>query len=426
MSNFVFVIDANFQPLDPVHPGQARRLLKLEKASVYRRYPFTLILKYEVPNPVTKPHRIKIDPGSRTSGIAIIQGESDVIWGAELTHRGQKIKKDLDSRRAIRRNRRNRKTRYRKPRFLNRKRIAGWIAPSLLSRVENTMTWVNRIQKYVPVTGISQEIVKFDTQAMQNPEISGIEYQQGELAGYEVREYLLEKWERKCAYCSEANTRLEVEHIHPRSTGGSDRVSNLALACRDCNQTKGNQDIKDFLAGKPQVLSRILKHAKQPLKDAAAVNSTRYCLLARLKETLYPVETGTGGRTKYNRVTLELPKTHWLDAACVGVVDKLRILTKQPLLITAKGWGNRQMCTPNKQGFPKSHRTRCKTFFEFQTGDLVRATLPSGKFAGIHVGRLTVRATGVFELIKPSGKISPVRHKYCEAIHCNDGYSYAF
>ena len=425
MSNFVFVIDTNKQPLDPIHPGQARRLLKQKKAAVFCRYPFTIVLKRAVTQPVTQPHQLKIDLGSKTTGISIVQGEGDVIWGAELTHRGQQIKKDLESRRAIRRNRRNRKTRYRQPRFFNRTRSKGWLAPSLQSRVQNTMTWVNRIKRFVPIAGISQELVKFDTQAMLNPEISGVEYQQGELAGYEVREYLLSKWDRKCAYCGEANTRLEVEHIYPRSKGGSDRVSNLALACHDCNQAKGNQDIKDFLQGKPDVLSRIRKLAKQPLKDAAAVNSTRYYLLARLKETGLPVETSTGGRTKYNRTRLELPKTHWLDAACVGVVDKLRILTNQPLLIKAKGWGNRQMCTTDKQGFPKSHRTQCKAFFGFQTGDMVRATLPSGKFAGVHIGRLTVRASGVFELITPSGKVSPVRHKYCKAIHRNDGYSYA-
>ncbi len=424
MSNFVFVIDTNKQPLNPLHPGQARRLLKQGKAAVFRRYPFTIILKHAVLSPNTQPHQIKIDPGSKTTGIAIVQNEGDVIWSAEITHRGQKIKKDLESRRSVRRSRRNRKTRYRQPRFLNRKRPEGWLAPSLQSRVENTMTWVNRIQKYVPVTGISQELVKFDTQLLQNPKVSGVEYQQGELAGYEIREYLLEKWDRKCAYCGEAATRLEVEHIHPRSNGGSNRISNLALACHDCNQTKGNQDIKDFLAGKPDVLSRILKQAKLPLRDAAAVNSTRWALLNRLKETGLPVKTGTGGRTKYNRMRLELPKTHWLDAACVGVVDKLQILTSQPLLIVAKGWGSRQMCTTNKQGFPKSHRTRCKTFFGFQTGDMVRAVLKAGKFTGVHVGRLTVRASGVFELITPNGKVSPVRHKYCKAIHRNDGYSY--
>ncbi|MCC5601056.1 RNA-guided endonuclease IscB [Nostoc favosum] len=425
MSNFVFVIDTNKQPLDPILPGQARRLLKSGFAAVWRRYPFAIILKHVVSDPKIEPIQLKIDPGSKTTGLVLVQGNK-AIWGAELTHRGQQIKNDLESRRAIRRNRRNRNTRYRQPRFLNRTRPDGWLAPSLNSRVKNILTWVNRLIRYVPITGISQELVKFDMAAMQNPEISGKKYQQGELAGYEVREYLLEKWGRKCAYCGVENLPFEVEHIHPKSKGGSDRISNLTLACHDCNQAKGNRGIKDFLAKKPDVLSRILKQAKLPLKDSAAVNSTRWALLNKLKETGLPVETGTGGRTKYNRVRLSLPKAHWLDAACVGIVENLHILTSQPLLIAAKGWGNRQMSTPNKYGFPTKHRTRCKAFFGFQTGEMVRAILPKGKFAGTHIGRLTVRESGVFEMRTAHGKVSPVRHKYCKSIHRNDGYMYAF
>ncbi len=424
MSNFVFVLDTNYQQLNPVPPGQARRLLKQGQAAIYRRYPFTIILKYKISNPQTQPHQLKIDPGSQVSGLAIVQDER-VIWGAELTHRGEQIKQGLESRRAIRRHRRNRKTRYRQPRFLNRTRKSGWLPPSLESRVENIMTWVNRIRRYVPITGISQELVKFDTQAMSNPEISGIEYQQGELAGYEIREYLLSKWGRKCAYCGVKNLPLEIDHIQPKSKGGSHRVSNLTIACHQCNQAKGNSDVRDFLTKKPEVLSRILKQAKQPLKDAAAVNATRFCLFNRLKSTNLPVETGTGGRTSYNRTRLKLPKTHWLDAACVGVVSSLKILTSKPLLIKAKGWGSRQMCTTNKYGFPIKHKTRCQTFFGFKTGDMVQATLPRGKFAGTHVGRLIVRASGVFEMISSKGKVSPVRHKYCKAIHRKDGYMYA-
>ncbi|MCU0547195.1 MAG: hypothetical protein MUE44_34395 [Oscillatoriaceae cyanobacterium Prado104] len=145
----------------------------------------------------------------------------------------------------------------------------------------------------------------------------------------------------------------------------------------------------------------------------------------RLKETSLPMEMGTDGRTKYNRTRLGLPKTHWLDAACVGVVSELKILTSQPLSIIAKGWGSRQMCQTNKYGFPIKHKTRCKEFFGFETGDIVQATLPAGKFAGTHVGRLIVRASGVFEMICETGKVSPVRHKYCWAIHRNDGYMYA-
>ena len=425
MSNFVFVLDTTSQPINPVPPGQARRLLKEGKAAIYRRYPFTIILKYTVAHPKKQPYQLKIDPGSKVTGLAIVQDER-VIWGAELTHRGQQIKKALASRRTIRRHRRNRKTRYRKPRFLNRTRKPGWLPPSLKSRIENILTWVNRILRYVPITGISQELVRFDTQLMENPEISGIEYQQGELAGYEIREYLLSKWDRECAYCGVKNVPFEIEHIHPKSKGGSSRIYNLTIACHQCNQAKGNKDVKDFLAQKPAQLSRIIKQAKRPLKDAAAVNATRWVLFNRLKETTLPVETGTGGRTKYNRTRLELPKTHWLDAACVGVVSSLEILISNPLSIAAKGWGNRQMSITNKYGFPTKHKTRCQAFFGFQTGDMVQAILPKGKFADTHTGRLIVRESGVFEMKTPTGKISPVRHKYCKAIHRNDGYMYAF
>ena len=118
------------------------------------------------------------------------------------------------------------------------------------------------------------ELVKFDTQAMENAEISGVEYQQGTLLGYEVREYLLEKWDRKCTYCGKKDIPLEIEHIKARSNGGSDRVSNLCLACHECNQAKSNTDVCEFLKDKPEVLEHILKQAKTPLKDAASVNAT--------------------------------------------------------------------------------------------------------------------------------------------------------
>lgn len=353
MSNFVFVLDTNKQPLDPVPPGQARRLLKQGKAAIYRRYPFTIILKYAVSDPKTKLLQLKLDPESRKTGIALVQ-EDKLIWGAELEHRGQQIRDALLSRSQVRRSRRNRKTRYRKVRFLNRTRLEGWLAPSLQHRVKTTMTWVNRLQRFAPITGITQELVKFDTQLIQNPKISGVQYQQGELAGYECREYLLQKFNRTCIYCGATNIQLEIEHLIPKSRGGSNRISNLGIACHDCNQEKGNQTVQEFA---PTLAPKILVSAKQPLKDAAAVNSTRWTLFNRLKETGFSVETGTGGRTKYNRVRLGLEKSHVLDAACVGMIDSLRVLTNQPLLIMAKGWGTRQMCVTNKQGFPIRHRT---------------------------------------------------------------------
>lgn len=423
MSNHVFVLDTNRKPLTPCKPGMARSLLKAGKASVFRRYPFTIILNKEVDaNP--EPLELKLDPGSKVTGIALKQG-NHIIFAAELQHRGQQIKEALLSRRQLRRSRRNRKTRYRPARFLNRTRPEGWLAPSWQHRVDTLMTWVHRFRRLAPVGRITQELVRFDLQLMENPEISGVEYQQGELQGYEVREYLLEKWGRTCAYCGAQNVLLEVEHIQPRSKGGSDRVSNLTMACHSCNQAKGNGDIRDFLSGQPDVLSRLLRQAKSPLKDAAAVNSTRWALFKALKATGLPVTTGTGGQTKFNRLRLNLPKAHWLDAACVGPVESLEVLTSKPLLILAKGHGTRQMCGTNKYGFPNRHRSRRQIHKGFQTGDMVTALVTAGKKIGSYLGRVLCRASGSFDITTASVRVAGISHKYCQPIHRKDGYAYA-
>ncbi|NEO85513.1 MAG: HNH endonuclease [Spirulina sp. SIO3F2] len=422
----VFVIDKNKHPLDPCYSARARKLLKAGKAKVFKQNPFTIILvDKEVEE--SQDYQLKIDPGSKTTGLAILKSNR-VIWAAELTHRGQQIRDALTARRQLRRGRRNRKTRYRKPRFLNRTRREGWLPPSLMSRVHNIMTWVNRLQRVCPITQLSQELVRFDTQAIQNPEITGVEYQQGELVGYEVREYLLEKWGRKCAYCGAKDTPLEVEHIQPKSKGGSNRVSNLTLACHACNQAKGNQEVTEFLSGKSNLLTRILKQAKAPLKDAAAVNSTRWALLKAFKATGLPAETGTGGQTKFNRSRQGLPKTHWLDAACVGqsTPEQLVIEVDKPLLIAAKGHGTRQRCRPDRFGFPKAHAPKAKSFQGFQTGDVVRAVIPKGKFAGRYTGRVAIRFRPSFRLAVGTAKPFDVHPKYLRIIHHADGYQYSF
>jgi 5-methylcytosine-specific restriction endonuclease McrA len=423
MSNFIFVLDTNKRPLTPCKPSMARKLLTAGKAAVYRRFPFTIILK-KVVTATIKSIDLKLDPGSKTTGIALLEGEK-VIFGAELTHRGQAIKASLDSRRALRRGRRNRHTRYRQARFLNRTRKKGWLAPSLQHRVETTLTWVNKLRKLAPINSIVQELVRFDLQQLENLEISGVEYQQGELQGYEVREYLLNKWNRKCAYCSVENIPLQIEHIQPKAKGGSNRISNLCLACEKCNQKKGTQDIQRFLAKKPDILKHILAQAKRPLKDAAAVNSTRWALFSRLKETGLPVATGSGGLTKFNRTRLQLPKTHWLDAACVGQLESLSVVTSKPLLIKATGHGTRQMCRTDKFGFPSRYVPRNKFVKGFQTGDIVKAVVTSGKKIGEYVGRVAVRSTGSFN-ISASELVQGISHKYCKIVHHKDGYSYSF
>ncbi|HEY9623688.1 MAG TPA: RNA-guided endonuclease IscB [Crinalium sp.] len=424
MQNFVFVLDNRRRVLDPCHPAVARKLMSRGRAREFRRYPEILILDKDVPDANPQPLTLKIDPGSQVTGFALVNANNQVIWAAELTHQGQAISASLTSRNAIRRNRRSRKTRYRKVRFQYRTKDKGWIAPSLMHRVLTIETWVKRICRYANVTQIVMELVRFDTQAIQKPEISGTEYQQGTLLGYECREYLLEKWGRTCAYCGAKNTPLQIEHIYPKSKGGSDRVSNLTVACEPCNTAKGTLLVQEFLASKPDVLNRILAQAKAPLRDAAVVNSTRWALFNTLKATGLPVSTGSGGQTKYNRTRLDLPKTHWLDAACVGRVEQLQILTTQPLLIKATGHGNRQMCGTDRYGFPIRHHTKRKVWYGFQTGDLVVAKVPSGKFAGRWTGRISVRSRPSFKLV--STQSFDVHPKYLEVIHRADDYNYGF
>ena len=418
----VLVLDKNKKPLMPCHPARARELLNKGRASVFRRHPFTIII-HDREDGDTQPVQVKIDPGSQTTGIAVVakfKRGLRCIWASELTHRGQTISDALFTRKQLRRGRRTRKLRYRQARFDNRNRPDGWLTPSLMSRVYNIQIWIKRLMSYMPVTHLAMELVKFDTQAMVNPEISGVEYQQGELWGYEVREYLLEKFGRKCVYCGIKNVPLEIEHIIPKSRGGSNRVSNLTLACQSCNQKKGNQTAHEF--GHPNVQ----KLAKAPLKDASAINATRWKLYETLQQFCLPIELGTGGRTKYNRAVQNYPKTHWLDAVCVGKSGQAVFVSPnhQPLVIKAVGRGNRQMTKSDKYGFPRATRQRKKVYFGFQTGDMAKAMVTSGKKVGIYVGKVAVRASGKFNITTSIAMIQGIHHRFFKVIHKSDGYTY--
>lgn len=432
----VFVLDKHKKPLMPCHPARARELLKRGQAVVHKIVPFTIRLKERIGGDI-QPVRVKIDPGSKATGIALVREEevvfpeteekektAHVLFLAELTHRGGKIRDRLTARRAFRRRRRG-SLRYRKPRFDNRTRPEGWLAPSLQHRVDTTMAWVNRFRKLSPVSSISQELVRFDMQKMENPEIEGREYQQGTLAEYEVREYLLEKWDRTCAYCGGKNVPLEIDHIHPRSKGGTDRVSNLTLACHVCNQKKGNRDLASFLNKKTEILKRILSQAKNPLRDASAVNSTRWALFERLKQTGLPIETGSGGRTKWNRARFGLSKTHSLDAACVGKLDRIDGWNCPVLSIKAMGRGSYQRTRLDTFGFPRGFLTRKKSHFGFATGDLVRAIVSEGKNTGTHTGRVAVRVRGFFNIRRGKILVKDVSYRFCFLIQRADGYGYS-
>jgi len=412
----------------PCRAARARELLNQRKAAVFRRYPFTIILLNRKGGN-SQLINIKIDPGSKTTGMVLVgqfKRERKVIWAANLYHRRSYIKRALDSRRSLRRGRRFRHTRYRKPRFMNRTRFQGWLPPALLSRLNNVVSWTKKLQLTTPISSISVEAVRFDTQKLQNPEISGVQYQQGTLYGYEVREYLLEKWGRTCAYCGKQDTRLEIDHIVPRSAGGSNRVSNLTICCRECNKKKSNRSLKYFLGDKKEVFYRVTRFSQRSFRDASAANSTRIAIGEALKSLGLDVEFGSGGQTKYNRCFQNYPKDHWIDAACVGVSGKKVSLLEIDvhLEIKAVGRGSRQMCRVDRFGFPRTLPKRQKRVDSFQTGDIIQATVPSGKKAGSYTGRVAIRITGNFNIKTLNQTVQGINVRFCKRLHQSDGYEY--
>jgi 5-methylcytosine-specific restriction endonuclease McrA len=423
--NQVFVLDTTHRPLTQCHPARARAMLKAGAAAVLRRFPFTIILKEEKPEAIVKAVTVKVDPGSKTTGLALVGPEGRVLFAAELTHRGAAIKKALETRQAYRRGRRSRNLRYRAPRFDNRVRAEGTLPPSLAHRVLTTMTWIERFRRFCNVAELAVERVKFDMQQMRNPEISGVEYQQGTLLGYTVREYLLEKFNRTCVYCQKIDVPLQVEHVVAKANGGSSAISNLTLACEPCNTQKGRQPVEVFLKRKPEVLAKLLRQLKSSLKDAAAVNATRNALFAACLKTGLPVEGGAGAQTKFNRTQRGYPKGHWIDAACVGERGATITLNPahRPLLIKAYGHGARQRSKSDAFGFPGPAAPCTKKFAGFQTGDLVSADIPKGKYVGTHQGRIAIRHRPSFRLTTAT-TVLDVHPKYLTMIQHADGYAY--
>jgi 5-methylcytosine-specific restriction endonuclease McrA len=427
----------------PCTEKRARLLLERKRAVIHKMSPFTIRLKDRTLEQSTlQPLRLKLNPGSKTTGFAVLReaepSKAEAVYLAEVCHKPG-IKQGLDSRRSLRRSRRNRKTRYRQPRFLNRKRKEGWLAPSLCARVNQTISATGKLLKLLPITGISAVHAKFDTQLMQNPEISGIEYQQGELCGYEIKEYLLEKWNRRCAYCGKEGVPLQTEHVIPKAKGGSSRISNLTLACPECNEAKGSmlpQKWLDELSLSQKAVDRkraasipaVLSKLKRPLRDAAMLNATRWKLYQCLKETGLPVECGTGAETKMQRVKLKLPKTRYFDACCVGASTPETVVVSQDYVSVwaATGRGTRKLCNVDKYGFPRSHRSGKKSYYGFQTGDLVVALIPCGKYAGRHIGRVAVRASGSFDIKDVTGKriCQGVSWRHMRILQRNNGWQY--
>ncbi len=308
----VFVVSLTGKPLMPTTPRRARIWLKTRRARIVNRDPFTIQLRFET-TPYTQPVTVGVDTGSQSVGMAAV-ANGEVLYQAEM-HLRTDISGKLIQRRRYRRTRRSRKTRYRAARWANRRRPSGWLPPSLRASAEATVNAVRFGALVLPVRQINVEIGSFDTQKMQNPEISGVSYQQGQLQGYLLREYLLTKWQRQCAYCQTSGVPLQVDHLIPKSRGGSDRASNLVMACDSCNKRKGTRTAEEF--GYPEIQAQ----ARVPLTAAAHVSAIKTTVVRHLAQQFGAEQVAVryGYETKYQRIqVLKLPKSHANDAIAIA------------------------------------------------------------------------------------------------------------
>ena len=311
----VYVQNKDGQPLMPTtRCGKVRRMLKNKQAKVIKRCPFVIRLLYETTD-VVQPVTLGVDAGSKMVGLSATT-ETKELYASEVQLRND-IVELLSTRKESRRARRNRKTRYRKPRFDNRvkSKRRGWLAPSVEQKINSHLYAIREVHKILPITKIVVELASFDTQKLK-ADIEGLkcpegaEYQQGEQLGFwNVREYVLCRDGHECACChgKSKDTVLNVHHIESRKIGG-DAPNNLITLCETCHRGYHKGTVKLPSAIKRGVVFR----------DAAFMGVMRWNLYNRLKDIYSCVLPTYGYITKHDRISHGLPKTHCVDARCIS------------------------------------------------------------------------------------------------------------
>ena len=304
----VYVLNIEGKPLMPCKEAKARKLLKENKAKIYKKEPFTIQLLFICENQ-TQDITLGVDAGSKHIGLSATTKEKE-LYAANVELRND-IVDLLSTRRQNRRTRRNR-LRYRKPRFNNRvhSKKNGWLAPSVEQKIQTHFKVVEDIHKLLPITKIVVETASFDIQKIKNPEIHNEEYQQGEQLGFwNVREYVLFRDNHTCQCCKgkSKDKILNVHHIESRKTGGN-APNNLITLCETCHKGYHNGTVE---------LPKAIKRGKS-FKDAAFMGIMRWSFYNRLKE-IYPNVVMTYGYiTKDTRIKNNLPKDHYIDARCIS------------------------------------------------------------------------------------------------------------
>ncbi len=304
----VYVISKNGQPLmSTENHAKVRILLKTKKAKVIKRCPFTIQLAYDSTN-YTQEVTLGVDAGSKHIGLSATTKDK-VLFESDVELRND-ITDLLSTRLQNRRTRRNRKTRYRKPRFDNRRHKDGWLAPSVQDKVNTHLTVIRKAREILPIAKIIVEVASFDIQKIKNPTISGTKYQQGERLGFwNIREYVLFRDGHTCQCCKgkSKDKILNVHHIESRKTGG-DAPNNLITLCETCHTGYHKGTVK-----LPKTIRRGMS-----FRDATFMGIMRWAFYNKLKEIYPNVSLTYGYITKNTRIESGLPKDHYIDARCIS------------------------------------------------------------------------------------------------------------
>lgn len=357
---FAYMINCHGQPLMPCQPRKARVLLKAGKAKVIKMVPFTLQLLYGSSG-YKQEISLGIDAGTQHIGVSATT-EGIVLLEAEVQPRTD-IQELLATRRQFRRARRNRKTRYRKRRFLNRKKPEGWLAPSVQQKIETHVKTIRLVHKILPINKTTIEVAQFDLQKLRNPAIKGEQYQEGPQLGFwNVREYVLFRDNHCCQWCKgkSKDKILNVHHIESRKTGG-DRPDNLITLCETCHDLihRTRQEHK-------------IERKSKGLRDATQMGMIGFRIYEQVKEWFPNVHLTYGYITKHTRITQQLEKSHLIDARCMSG-HALAVSNGQWHLIKMVRRNNRQLhkATISKGGKRPRH-TAPKYVHGFRLFDCVK------------------------------------------------------
>lgn len=308
----VFVKNMRDEPLMPCSQRKARLLLKEGKAKIINYKPFTIQLLYPTGEATQKVH-LGVDTGAKHIGIAVTSNDKILAKGEIELRDG--IHEGMVSRSILRKSRRNRKTRYRKARFLNRKRIDGWLPPTVQSKLNATFMWIDKFGSLLPNPILHIEVGKFDTQKMMNPDITNEEYQNGQCAGYyDVRYFVFARDNYTCQVCKKRNKILNTHHIVYKTEGGTDRADNLITVCTDCH-TSENHKIGGIL------YNWMIKHKKvKQYKEATFMNIVRKRTFEKYPDAIITY----GSETSPYRKELGLEKTHYNDAIAITQIENIK------------------------------------------------------------------------------------------------------